>query len=362
MSMPTNIDELLTGYLDGYLSDSERRYLEAELAKSPELVLRFDQLRENAAALRQLPKRSLPSNFAQRVLAAAHQEAVASGLPADHYVLSQQSLRLVTVAKPARIWATNAKLYSLAGLAAVLVLAYMAFNPWKGGQPGQDQIVAQPVDPGSEMPVDSPVAPELEPKTELVGSDKERRRTLEGIVASQSFLVVVDVYPTADAWESKLIGRLLDAASIKWAKSIVAADVAEALNAARSQESNIKGQAAVIFVNADFGSVAEVLEELFARTQEFPTVTFDIAIDRPAVGLLQRLTQAVGEVADFSKPFAVGLADKVVGDEMLPTRGFVARSEPSNAPPDMDAASTLRGLQAEADAFAQVLLVVHLPE
>jgi hypothetical protein len=350
MSTPANIEELLTGYLDGNLTESERRYLDEELAKSPALVAQLALLRRNSEALRQLPQRTLPRDFSNRVIAAAQEQALASGLARDHYVLRGMPRPAEPVVLRPTGWSIATVVYGLASLAAVLLLGY-AVSRWTGMQdsPGQGMASLPPAG----APVDKPIleTPTEEPKSELVRK----------IIASQWFLMVVDVYPTSEAWNSKLIGRMLDDFSIKMARPIVAADIAESLNAARTQmASTKKGAANVIFVNANFGSVAKFVETLYSRVQDFPTVTLDLAIDRPAINLLQRLTQKAEDVASFSKPFASTVISQPDSGDAFKALGFVARREPSSAQSNMVVAD-LQGLKTDDSAFIQVLVVVHLP-
>ena len=55
--------EQLSSYLDGQLSSSESKRLEARIASDPELASAFNDLRAARGILRKLPARKAPRNF-----------------------------------------------------------------------------------------------------------------------------------------------------------------------------------------------------------------------------------------------------------------------------------------------------------
>src|SRR5262245_312418 len=71
-------DELLSAYLDGELPDEERRTVEARLASDPEARKLLDELRQTAAAVRGLPRRSAPAGLANAVRARLERGALVS--------------------------------------------------------------------------------------------------------------------------------------------------------------------------------------------------------------------------------------------------------------------------------------------
>ena len=80
MSVNEHIDELLSGFLDGELTEDEMREVRSAMAADARLGLKVEQLRQLGDELRRLPQEKLPRNFAARVLAMAQVEA--SNLPA----------------------------------------------------------------------------------------------------------------------------------------------------------------------------------------------------------------------------------------------------------------------------------------
>lgn len=65
--MNDDIREKLSAYLDGALSDAERRAVEVEISRSEELRLELEALRAVSSAVKALPKEPLPAGFAARL-------------------------------------------------------------------------------------------------------------------------------------------------------------------------------------------------------------------------------------------------------------------------------------------------------
>lgn len=69
--------EKLSAYLDGALSDMERRAVEVEVSRSEELRLELEALRAVSAAVKGLPKEELPAGFRARLDARIAREGAA---------------------------------------------------------------------------------------------------------------------------------------------------------------------------------------------------------------------------------------------------------------------------------------------
>lgn len=65
--MNDDIREKLSAYLDGALSDAERRAVEVEISRSEEMRLELEALRAVSSAVKSLPKEPLPVGFAARL-------------------------------------------------------------------------------------------------------------------------------------------------------------------------------------------------------------------------------------------------------------------------------------------------------
>ena len=62
------LQEQLSAYLDGELSDAQARRLEQELAKNPDLAAGLESLRKVASLVNSLPREAVPDDLADRVL------------------------------------------------------------------------------------------------------------------------------------------------------------------------------------------------------------------------------------------------------------------------------------------------------
>lgn len=77
--------EKLSAYLDGALSDTERRAVEVEVSRSEELRLELEALRAVSAAVKGLPKEELPAGFRARLDARIAREGAAP--ERDYFIL-----------------------------------------------------------------------------------------------------------------------------------------------------------------------------------------------------------------------------------------------------------------------------------
>lgn len=78
--------EKLSAYLDGALSDQERRAVELEISRSEEVRREFEALRAVSSAVKGLPKEKLPSGFQARLQARLTREGSAPR-PSDYFIL-----------------------------------------------------------------------------------------------------------------------------------------------------------------------------------------------------------------------------------------------------------------------------------
>lgn len=87
--MNDDIREKLSAYLDGALSDAERRAVEVEISRSEEMRLELEALRAVSSAVKSLPKEPLPVGFAARLDARRARE----GAPEREYYLLPPAYR-----------------------------------------------------------------------------------------------------------------------------------------------------------------------------------------------------------------------------------------------------------------------------
>ncbi len=140
-----NIDELLSGMLDGMLSQAELVEIEREMAKNPSLVGRLNEIsaiRRSLSSSRST--RSLRADFASSVTLAAKKRAAEMGTDAPVWLVS---IRKTLTPKPANSFPLRSWIYAGSfALAASLLFVFLSF-PKVGRQgmvsiPEQDQLVA----------------------------------------------------------------------------------------------------------------------------------------------------------------------------------------------------------------------------
>ena len=88
--MNDKIHEKLSAYLDGALTDQERRDVEAELSRSEEMRLELEALRAVSSAVKGLPKEKLPDGFLARLQARRTRE---DSTPAKTYFILPPAYR-----------------------------------------------------------------------------------------------------------------------------------------------------------------------------------------------------------------------------------------------------------------------------
>jgi hypothetical protein len=378
MSANEHIDELLSGFLDGKLSAGELRELERAMAGDASLGMKLDQFRQLGSDLRKVPQRHLGPDFAERVLAAARQEANASGSPAMAYVVGDlpSPQRELPVGDRGKVRMLSA----LLALAATLLCAiYLS-----GGFSGFGEQLAQgPISNDSSAVLEPEKALESEPKVadsgsesvgSFVGSDRGFKDRVGGKIGPQ-ILTILEIQPTAEAWGQNLVAKVLQESGITWSSPIKASqEIMDVLNDTRSINQGLENpdddQIALVLVKARASVIDKASSQLWTRTNDFPSLFFDMAFDLPGMDLVQKLTSAQGLANETEKPMATPI---VVSDRTA--NGLAGISEFSSAPRKNYAAKAEReqasgfpehsvssGVGAnEEDELSILLLVIRKP-
>lgn len=192
------LDELISCYLDGELSQQETQELESRLQSDPEAARRLRIMKEARKALLQTQTYRLPDNFAQRVLVAAQAEAERLGLPANHPIrLAEQGTSLTSVA-PATTLASAPSIatthdqrssgswrWAYAAAAAALLVAGTIW--WQGQDKPADSGTSQLAQDGSTQGTNPNTNPEtVEPANPTVAnSPTDTRLATDGSAASR---------------------------------------------------------------------------------------------------------------------------------------------------------------------------------
>jgi anti-sigma factor RsiW len=131
-SNPNEIDELLTGMLDGMLSEDEARRLELSMKADPQLLVRLEELGQLRTALLQgRTKARLAPDFAKRVTAQARQRALELGPEGPSWIVPSGATTPVKIPVPTgQVGYLRPMIYaSVLGAAAVFALVMITQQP-----------------------------------------------------------------------------------------------------------------------------------------------------------------------------------------------------------------------------------------
>ncbi len=387
MASRPQIDELISGYLDGILAESERIEVERLLNESEEARSHLQHLRLNRAALGELRsfggKRSLGKDFAQRVIAEAHRQAIANQLPAEHHVRRSMSVARPRSALP---WQAVA---AIASIAAMILVGYVVYRG--STDPTTTEATESPTDladsstgstSGAELADNGNTSPfpkrsaeqstandsevTLPASIEFVRNDRSRRQTVH--LSDFLMLITLDVFPSLDAWQTHKIDEVLKDNKIASSSPIVSTGIHEALNNTRAFKSQAadRGEAFLIFVIASNRELSNLIQTIENRRGDFPRTELNVAADRPSEGLLGKLLKAVSTDAPIIVPFSA-----TVSAANSPGNSSEADSAPIARPALNAEAAALQslsqGMLASSaseleEGIGFVLLVIHAPK
>jgi hypothetical protein len=444
------LDELISGFLDGELEPQESRELEQLLQRDSEATRRLRVLQNARNTLANKPLYRLPSTFADKVLAAAKQEAERLQLPADHPIRLAKSREksaeqlVVAAIESAKLPATDSvsvvtevttKQYwvrwAIAAAASVMLISGIV---WWSTRPGTDNVgsvqnlaqngssnVNQPTvetpsatsDPTVIQPTESalanskpitnsevtekPLPPSIEKatpskendnsiasKTETTtpastpNAEMDELKSLAGVDGglSDSFkmLMIVDITISEEAWSSRAFSQILNEYGIAYERPILAdSELKKALEdgslvakSGTDESSNTKvaengpGEVDLVFVQGRAARLDNAINEIYERTEEFPTIFFDLTLDAPCQDVLTRLEMAAKFEGDAEEVYGIATVVQNNG----PVSGFVANAPRGNRVAD---AARLQGKKQSPDEpvslnpVSTILFVIRKP-
>ncbi len=384
MSAKEHLEELLSGFLDGKLNADELRQVQLAMAEDATLVDHLEQLKQLGNDLRQIPQRRLPSDFSQRVLAAAVAEAARDSTSANYV-----SPAKVAVAK-ADLNANTAAWYkpiaSLVAFAATLVFAaYLGgWLPTVIQQPDSGDLVdvngdqlhggvdgGQDVNRVPDLSVPAPVDSELAAGAVVRNEIKRQGSNDLGI----EFLTVYEIRPTAEAWQSNAIASLLQETGIEWSSPVKASsELIGALNETRSISRGIPADegdpVALVLVRASGTKVEKVMMSVWNREGQFPHVFMDVAFDIPGKEMVRKLTEAQRVAFGDTRAIATPIVASSTSVSAGPRSGLADATQFSTVPTDRYASNAMRsrpltyGTPVTADdeeELTHLLLVIRKP-
>ena len=318
------LNELLSGFVDGELTEVERALVEEAAQADTRVGERLRQLRQQSSWVQQVGRslaidlsagsENVPSDqpFAQRVINAAQQRGREMGLPATHYVQPHAVDEVVELSSRRSLgWMAIGAFAA----AAVLLIAITAIT-WP--KPQQHHLAQQP----QTVPLDSAAASsnhKLADDSASVESsmDEAMRESdavgsgLVGKSAGMSYALVVDLEITADAQRSHVLEKILATAGIPLAPPVAAnPEILKALDDSRLIVNNPPATARRVSIQVVRGDMQELdiaLRKVWQDSNNFPNVAINLSIDSRAT-LMREILRSAGDRFAPTDRFAIPLA------------------------------------------------------
>jgi negative regulator of sigma E activity len=307
MTLSNELEELLSGYLDNQLNEDELRVVQTAL-QDPVVQARYDDLsrmRADLKALAAVPVRSLPSDFAQRVLAAAKAQ-----LPVESpsVSLSQPSI-LSSGSHTDHRGRTYKWVAAVVGIAATIALAFWI-----------PQFLNRKTTPSIEIaegiPPDSPIA-EVPPQDNSTKPAPTMQYVGRDDLLVQ-YILTVDVELSENSSIANSLMPLVQRHGIELIKGAkVEGEVKEALDKIRHTlppaEAPLPSR--VYLFRAPLESLDTVLSTMMENSDTYPVVRFGMAFELPSDPLLDKLSlNPAGDEAKLTLQTvngSIGLAQSV---------------------------------------------------
>ncbi len=366
---PSNqdIDDLLSGMLDGVLTVEELTFLEREMAKDPTLQARFDELtflRRSLLSGRNVA--TLGPNFAAAVTQAARVRARENGqvtpeskvLQEPESALKQGTLR-VPQSRNHHGWLRWVYVGAVSIATCVVVLVFTFSRPDNGSMLSISKL--ESTEPGSSEKnnkdlslADAPLLHEIakdiveemdnrpiaaESIADAVPRNGNRDEIAEHRIADSKtvspkleadlipkekaidstfgyFLYVLDVTVTQSAVDSRALERILEKHQIVYTDDLAISDeqlaMLEKSKLAGGNSVATSEKMGVVFLRSTARRLGSAINEIILQFQDFPEFAQNISTDRSATELVKQLSQikvaeSSGGVAQrFSLPKAPG--------------------------------------------------------
>lgn len=316
------LDELLSGFLDGRLDSQEMELVQDELQRRESVRRRLDELKEMQSDLQNLfqaPSPSLGDDFSARVIAEAQRQAVQAGLPEEHHVRKAEQAAIVHFSRGVRFdWGKVGKTaLALGGLAAAIVLAINLPGFLSQNNQPDGVTVAQGDDTKNPFPADGTAVAAADnepdasnPALPFSASEDEEPRFVSQMNFNQHVVVVVNLEISPEAAKNKVFDRILRTHGILDKKPIIAdSEVEKAVSDSRAtvqdeDDDENMPDALIYMMRAGHLVLGTALDEIYKNREDFPKISFDIAIDNPTVSLMQKIARSTGVRFATNKPFA----------------------------------------------------------
>lgn len=368
MPLGKDVDELLSGYLDGQLTADELRWIETALQTTPDMSVRLEGLRESSALLRRLasqPGQGLPPDFTQRVMARCSElqgvDRLAENSVARHPLVpgisSNDSVRQAHRRKFSRpTWQIAS---SLAVLAGMIFLALSLPQRWSDRDAtltvdngsvstsgSADSLESSAIDRSNDATTGDATSGHLADNGENVSpslpGDVSPGSNRSDLVASGkvgvpkiSYALVLDLELSQEAVDQNVLQSLLSKYGIELVRGVqLNEEIEAAVNRMRytvreDQQSKV---AELYLVRAPSEILDAALAEMESEIELFPNYRFDLAFETPTVSLSQAIANAMGQQMVASESFAVPVVPGDAGSitpspfDSIPYQGTLVNS------------------------------------
>lgn len=359
------LTELLSGYLDGELNESELQQVQRAIAEDVSVQARLNGLKAASSSLTELsaaPQRKLSSDFTQRVMAQ----------------ISQSNVEQSHVQRASKMHSRTNVLRAAATIVAVAaVLALVAVNRgwlmFDSPAPQAENSVPQNSIPESTEPQlpGIPGADETElPQLATIDGPNEQHGGTSVPVSYLSELpaplaaLVLHVRPTSVADNGRLIEQVLRQFNITPVAPIVADDTVEKALSEVSMIATDEGTQAgssVYFVWGEAVSIDAALRAVWADTTNFPEANYNFAMDNPQIRLMGKIARSTGERFASNKAFAAPLAIESDSGEANIDVGAIASPVYVSIENRQEEQAVSMGMLGGGGGMSPLLIVVHKP-
>jgi negative regulator of sigma E activity len=323
------LDELLSGFIDAELDESDLQLVAETLESDEAAQQRLEELRRMSREVREVGTQlvanaALPANFAERVLAAAERQAREGGFSRSHDV--HHATRPQSTAVP--FWRKPVAYAGLvASIAAMWLLAVYVPNVLKPKEASPianapDQSIAQN---STAQPAADTTEP-LPPSVSYIGQDDFKVR----------FALLLDLQVTKNSVQDDIFGSILAAAGIDRVQPItvtpeVRGALAETRMIIQPGETQKTEDTLLYFLRSDPQVLDDALLAIWKDKLHFPNVRLDLAIDNPKSQLIEKIARSTGRRfamdESFAAPIAVSNSDVEVLGGASPFPGSSANTK-----------------------------------
>ncbi len=383
------LDELLSGFIDGVLTEAERKIVEEAARDDARIEQRILLLRRQAGEVGEVGKllveqshRQLDLNrhqsLAETVIAQARQQAVRNGLTKTHFVHghADRNENLVTVSSPrsASLLRRPGKRWivltgSMAAAAAILLA--LALNRSNESNPATDVASSTPnvvPDLPESMLATGATSSHGSPSRDLPTPDNSSPR-LVGQFDHLTYVLVADVQITSAGIREEILESVLAGAGISRVEPVVAdAKIIKALDQSRmivEPKGKPSERVYIMVIRAEMNDIDAALRNIWKDSLHFPNVNLNLAVDARA-GLVRDILNGTSGRFSLNDSFAVPLAGESPAPRLAasspfpgPTNGvsYVSSSKRASGWGGADALSV-----PPSDSIATILLVIHVAE